>query len=682
MVTSLRNDFHTDIASTILNEIQYRRANYYYFLGKIETWGGDDLPPTAIDIDSEFSNNQIRNNNLFIKKISPNDVSLVTTRYNWNSGFAYSLWDNTKNMRSEAFYCVTDEMNVYKCLDNGGNSISTVKPMGKSLSPLRTIDGYLWKYMYTIPTFKKSRFMSLTTMPVQRALTDSFYNKGSVDSVVINNGGNGYINTQLTTVSVTGSTTGSGAVGTITCGATGNVTGVNITSGGVGYTAGVKVAVASVTGTGAVCDAVIMGGVVTGVNITSGGVGYTAGESLTFTVGGAIILPIISRDSGSINSVRIINSGAGYTSTPTATITGVGGSGKYGNLSAQIECVIHNGSVVLANVTDPGINYPFDNATTIVVQGDGTGAVYSPVIYDGTVVDIVVENPGTGYTSMSLSVIGSGSGAKITPVVSASDFVSDQSIVEQTTEIGAIHAIVLTINGNNYSAETRIEVSGDGIGCSATPVIVNGSITKIIVDNFGQNYTYATTKIIDPNRPVFGDHNDASCYAVISINNGHGFDAPSELFGDTLAINSSMRHEINVNRLAQDYRQFGLLKNPTNIVTGKFITSDSSIIAFDTIFADATGLVIDEILVMGMVKFRVVMVNGNNVFLQQLGIKYINPVGELTSDTDNTRRYTLTSVTSYPIVNKHSGHLLYVSTETPFTFTDEQGITIKTFLKF
>ena len=68
--------------------------------------------------------------------------------------------------------------------------------------------------------------------------------------------------------------------------------------------------------------------------------------------------------------------------------------------------------------------------------------------------------------------------------------------------------------------------------------------------------------------------------------------------------------------------------------------------------------------------------------LQQLSTKYVNPTGTLAAISESTRTYDAISVTKYPTANKYSGELLYVATEQPFFFTAEQGIIIKTFLKF
>jgi hypothetical protein len=524
--------------------------------------------------------------------------------------------------------------------------------------------------------------MSFNQLPVQRALSDSFYNKGSIDAVVINNPGTGYSDALLTSIAVTGATAGSGAAGTVNVNAFGEITGVTITNGGSGYTAGVAVSVSSITGSLAVGTAIITAGIVTGVAFSNQGLYYTQGDSLSFAVGGALIIPSVSKTTGSIIGIKIKNPGAGYAVAPTLTVSGIGGTGKYGNTTALLSCVVYLGSIVQVNILDPGLSYPTDNATTLVVQGDGIDAVFNPVIYNSEIIDIVVENPGSGYTYANITVVGNGVNATLTPIISSSDFNSDQSLVEQTSIPGAIYCIKVTNPGTNYTNTTVVSIVGDGTGATAHAVISGGTITNIVVDNYGTDYTYGSVVITDPFRVTYSTPVEAAAYIILPPENGHGYDAVKELFGNTLAINSFIRQDQNLNLLAQDFRQFGLLKNPKNIYTGKLYTNDSSIIMHKVEFTDTTGLVIDEILVFNANRYRVLSFAANIVNLQQLGIKYVIPIGTMFAETNINRTYNSISLISSPDVNKYSGDLLYISDENPFSFSNDQGISIKTFLKF
>jgi hypothetical protein len=89
------------------------------------------------------------------------------------------------------FYVLTEDYNVYKCLDNNNNARSTSKPLGTSTSPITSADGYVWKFMYTVPINLRNKFLSEDQMPVVSALSNQFYSNGAMDSIIINNKGTG-----------------------------------------------------------------------------------------------------------------------------------------------------------------------------------------------------------------------------------------------------------------------------------------------------------------------------------------------------------------------------------------------------------------------------------------------------------------------------------------------------------
>jgi len=95
------------------------------------------------------------------------------------------------------FYVLTDDYNVYKCLDNNNNAISTVKPSGTQTSPIVTSDGYIWKYMYNIPIGLRNKFLTNEYMPVISALTNQFYSNGQLDAITINTRGSNYVSADI-----------------------------------------------------------------------------------------------------------------------------------------------------------------------------------------------------------------------------------------------------------------------------------------------------------------------------------------------------------------------------------------------------------------------------------------------------------------------------------------------------
>lgn len=692
MTSTIRRDFHTDLTRTVYADIQYRRSNYYYYIGKVDSWGTIDLPPDIEDFSSR-TENDIRDNIIYLKKISGNDVSMVIDSFNWISGEVYYKWDHTLSMGGTKFWCVTDDNMVFKCLDNYGGVQSTVKPDINSIYPFRTSDGYLWKYMYTIPQFKQKKFTTPNMIPIQKAITDSFYNKGAIDAVIVESMGAGYFDLNYTQIDVVGTTVGSGATGTVIADTMGHIIGVTITSGGSGYTHGVNAAITSSMGSGGVISPTIVGGVVTGATVESGGALYATGDVISFTVGGAIVVPHVSVD-GTIVGTTIVSGGAGYSSTVTLTVNVMTvtntGTGKYGNATALLTGTLFEGKLVGVNILDPGISYPMMNSTSIDVIGTGSGASFTPVVYGGKIIDVIVENSGQGYNnSTTLILTGSGTGGKLSPKITLSDFISDQSIIEQTTVIGAIYAIEVVDGGNNYSSNTTVTITGDGSGATATPIISGGIITNIVLDTFGSGYTYVNVDIADPSRALIVGKVDAIVYGILPPKDGHGFDAVNELNsespnsnGISLAFNSTIRQLGPLTAINQNYRQYGIIKDPTDFVTGRAITSDSELVTHEVTFNTNVGLVKNELLKFGVTYFRVVEINATKITLQQIGIKYIDPIGTFNAVTDVNRTYTSTSVDKYPTLNKYSGSLIYTSDDVPFSFDSEQGINIKTTLRF
>jgi hypothetical protein len=252
-------------------------------------------------------------------------------------------------MSDEMFYCMNSEFNVYKCLDNNVGSPSTVEPMGKSYTHMTTADGYTWKYMFSIPTFKRTKFNSYQYIPVQRALSDSFYNKGSIDEVIILDKGSGYTDQQKTLINIQNT-----AVGSITFtvnSLTGAINSTAVVSGGSGYTKGAKISITTATGSGAVLTPVISGGVIQSVTITQGGIGYAGTDTATVYVGQASIIPVVSRTTGQIVDLKIMNPGAGYNTTPTLTVSVVAGATAgtglllFRQLSTMVKLLEHLSSI-------------------------------------------------------------------------------------------------------------------------------------------------------------------------------------------------------------------------------------------------------------------------------------------------------------------------------------------------
>lgn len=604
-MSTIRSEFYNNFATVVVDDISYRRANFYYYLGKVDPWETTEPfpePTTAVTTEADM---RIRDNIVYARRVSPNDVTIVTYRHIWEEDMVYAQWDHTQVMVDEAFHVTNSEFSVYKCLDNAGGAPSTIEPTGSDIDPFTTSDGYLWKYMYSIPTFKRRKFLSRQFMPVQRALTDGFFNRGAVEQVVVDSPGSGYVDAGQVVLTVSGDGTG------------------------------------------------------------------------------AVLIAVISKNTGEFLDVIIKDGGSGYT-TATINITAAAGSGAYGNETAVLTPVVFGGSVVRVLVEDPGTGYPPDVATSIIALGDGIGAAFSPVISGGQVVDVVVDNPGSNYSSISLSVIGAGTGASLTGVIGASDFLSDQSVVEQSAVPGAIYNVVVTERGADYTPQSTVTIEGDGDGATASLVVgEDGGIDRVVITTPGFGYTTTNVIITDPNRDLPVGYDNASAYAILPPIGGHGSNAVKELFGDTVVVFSLLQSEEQLNLLAQDYRQYGLIINPTSILANKQITAPTNVVTFRVAFDNVADIELDDLIICNRIRYRVIYIDGLEVTLSQLKETFTEiVVGDaFTNPNYPLNEHSVQTVLTKPLLNKYSGNLIYRTNSAPLVPSQEQLIAVRTYIK-
>lgn len=605
----IKTILHKSLAEGVYRDVTTRSSNYYYFLGKTLSWDDELNPPYPVD--SYAYERQVRSEIITTKQIGPSDVSFVVPRRNWTSGTVYDMYDdeysnqiiginiisggsgfNTlptitisggggtgavftpvvldgqiidvdlvskgtgytseptvtvtggggtganlravlnlaysgeNNLEDAAFYVMTDDFNVYKCLDNNNNRASTAKPTGTSVNPITTSDGYIWKYMYNVPINLRSKFLDDNYIPVTSALTNQFYSNGTVDNVIVNNKGAGYT---TATITVTGD--GYREEDPIF------VTGVTLNSGGSGYTtptvtfsdpvpdASAFIAASSVflgqrlfTVTGDFYEVTSPGtlsslapthrlGIVQNGSATLKFIGTRAKGSAT-VVSGAITAVSLT---GAVREVNLVSGGSGYTTPPVITFAGGGGSGAV----AVPKMNTATGSILYIVVTNPGDNYTSDptvhfgtawSATTAVLVGEqyyvsnrlytvtaaGTTGSVAPThtsgaATNGTATFTYVGQPasgtavrrfGAGYSTVpSVSFSGGGSGAVGVVTVTKSE-----AKLLPILDGGQITGVIAENPGIGYST-AQLSVSGTGTGAILSADLNVGNIQSLQANN-------------------------------------------------------------------------------------------------------------------------------------------------------------------------------------------------------
>jgi len=180
----------------------------YAFLSWVDSWTDDTSPPIPTQ-DQVYIKNVFKN--MFVaKKINASNIIPVTQRIDWVSGTTYDYYQDTVDMfhRDSSgfltlkFYIKNRYDQVFKCLWNNGGTASTDEPFFQPGSYntnnvfLSGIDGYKWKYMYTIDVGSKTKFMDSSWMPVLQSghvpnpLATA--GKGNLDVINVINPGSGY----------------------------------------------------------------------------------------------------------------------------------------------------------------------------------------------------------------------------------------------------------------------------------------------------------------------------------------------------------------------------------------------------------------------------------------------------------------------------------------------------------
>lgn len=311
---------------------------------------------------------------------------------------------------------------------------------------------------------------------------------------------------------------------------------------------------------------------------------------------------------------------------------------------------------------------------TILIDGDGTGAILTPVIVGGQIVQVLVTNPGVGYTYANLTVSGDGTGAVVIATLSVGDLNTSQADVELLAVRGSLECYRITNKGNGYSHAT-VSIVGDGSGAVAHAVISNGQVVAILVDNPGQNYTVATITIT-------GDGSGATAVPVISPYGGHGKNAITELFATRLSFFSNLLNDSNQGlMISNQFRQIGILRNPQQYGSDRYYTSllasGCMLITYSGPIPNQNDLMIDRDT--GK-RFRVVAVVGQTLLAQNLD-NYDLPGDSVLLNNNTGGQITELTIVE-PDIDKFSGDLIFIDNFGINQQAGQQIIIFKTTLKF
>jgi hypothetical protein len=217
MPAIITDRFKKEILLNLQEDIDSAANNYYVSVGRPVDWDSDDAAPTPTNTVRTIRDAQY--NMTAVKNIEAH--SFVIPRYSWSLGAIYQGYnDNSVGHPTNSFYVITDENNIYVCLEGGkaatGQSVtSTVKPTGTLTTSFETADGYVWKFLYSVGALRASQFLSANFMPVtkfgafdsddaadhvEQVGIQNAAVAGQITSYQVINGGSGYTTAPIVTV--------------------------------------------------------------------------------------------------------------------------------------------------------------------------------------------------------------------------------------------------------------------------------------------------------------------------------------------------------------------------------------------------------------------------------------------------------------------------------------------------
>lgn len=457
---------------------------YYAFLARSIPWDSDASPPTPVDTvaNTDFD---IWDNMIAAKRITQADIEHAIPRYNWTTGTVYQEYRDDTYLYDKQFFVLTDNYDVYKCIDNNSGAASTVKPADTGTTIFETSDGYRWKYMYSVTPADVLKFVTTNYIPVKTLTSNNGSSQwnvqqaavnGAVEFIRVDTGGSNYLQASGTIASVTDNefvNLAADASGTddIYVGSTIYITGG--TGAGqlrdiVNYDGASKQIQVSPTFTTAL-DGTSTYYVGPKITITGDGSGATAYANVTLparsdlAVGNSINKIIVLTRGSDYNSITVTpsaNSSHGTGATASAYRTPYGGHGS--DAIAEL-----GGTNLILNVrmdgTESGVFVTNNDFRTV-------GVVKNPVLFSGGQANATV------YDLTTKLAVGTKSGS----------FSPDEVIRGQSS--GANAYFVSFANNNATGSNGTISLTGyGGTFVAGETILGDTSAVSAVIDTGGIN---------------------------------------------------------------------------------------------------------------------------------------------------------------------------------------------------
>lgn len=326
------------------------------------------------------------------------------------------------------------------------------------------------------------------------------------------------------------------------------------------------------------------------------------------------------------------------------------------------------GSIDIVTITNPGNNYVSGTLQDIItVTGDGTGAVLK-----------------ANVSALSIPLTGTANISNTTVVVqgNSTNFL-DEISVGQTINFGNESRLIVSIDNNtSLNVNSVFTLTQNEVTITKT----GGRVTDIVIQDRGQNYTYANLSFQDVEG---GTGSDAAAEVLIAPHDGHGYDAVSELNANTIMFNVEFdRDESGILPVENDFRQIVLLQNPYEYETTTLATSDKYTLYTKVTVSPGIGDFNNDEIVYQGTSFDQATFVGSVVYFDEIQNQlYLNNVRGTISVNQSIFGVTSGSIRvintfENPTLDLYSGKVLYINNRLPITRDASQKERIRFILSF
>ena len=171
-----------------------KNDSYYVFAARQSPYDNEAIAANTIDDDYE-SQIFLQDELMFGMKITDSDVLPMAAKREWQSNTAYAIYDDKDSeLLEKAFYVITSENKVYKCINNDLGGVSVVEPSHTEVGyPPVESDGYRWLYLYTINNIDYLTYATENFIPIiEDANVRSSAIDGSIFNIIVEANGSSY----------------------------------------------------------------------------------------------------------------------------------------------------------------------------------------------------------------------------------------------------------------------------------------------------------------------------------------------------------------------------------------------------------------------------------------------------------------------------------------------------------